>query len=31
MFDHVLLNTAESEDLSGQAFNVLDYYCRGPA
>jgi guanylate kinase len=29
MFDHVLLNTAEPEDLSDQAFNILDHYCRG--
>ncbi len=27
MFDHVLLNTAEPEDLYDQAFNILDYYC----
>lgn len=27
LFDHVLLNTAELEDLYDQSFNVLDYYC----
>jgi guanylate kinase len=27
MFDHVLLNTAEPEDLYDQAFNILDNYC----
>jgi guanylate kinase len=26
LFDHVLLNTSESEDLYDQAFNILDYY-----
>lgn len=26
LFDHVLLNTAEPEDLYDQAFNLLDYY-----
>lgn len=27
LFDHVLLNTAEPEDLYDQAFNVIDFYC----
>lgn len=27
MFDHVLLNTAEPEDLYDQVFNIMDYYC----
>lgn len=26
LFDHVLLNTSEPEDLYDQAFNILDYY-----
>lgn len=26
LFDHVLLNTSESEDLYDQAFNILDFY-----
>ena len=25
-FNHVLLNTSESEDLYDQAFNILDFY-----
>lgn len=29
MFDHVLLNTSESEDLYEQAFNILDFYLEG--
>jgi guanylate kinase len=28
LFDHVLLNTAEPEDLFDQAFNLLDHYVR---
>lgn len=27
IFNHVLLNTSEPEDLYDQAFNILDYYC----
>lgn len=27
LFDHVLLNTSEPEDLYDQAFNILDNYC----
>jgi guanylate kinase len=29
IFDHVLLNTSESEDLYEQAFNILDHYLDG--
>lgn len=29
VFDHVLLNTSEPEDLYDQAFNILDYYFGG--
>jgi guanylate kinase len=29
VFDHVLLNTSESEDLYEQAFNILDHYLDG--
>jgi dephospho-CoA kinase len=29
VFDHVLLNTSESEDLYEQAFNILDHYVDG--
>jgi hypothetical protein len=27
LFQHVLLNTGEPEDLFDQAFNILDHYC----
>ena len=31
IFDHVLLNTSESEDLYDQAFNILDFYLENKA